>query len=313
MTPSTSSFSSSITGVLSSISINTEQHNDPVSNIYSNYKPSVDSPFSSVKPRTWVELEQWHQSLRNFLNQDKAIQPPRRYSGIPYGEILNPHVEHEILFADEEILKIEQLTFAKYSPLAPDYSKVVTDVFKLVFQGNSANGKKSVCRNIEYGLFALAKTFDDRHVIFQSGLEASCAAMLIMDLGKTPDLKALNCLLLGDDLESYIKRSELIPVKTELSTDDVMGKIREIQKLIHKNGPGIFMISTYHYPFIIDQIVIDRHSEAEGAVDIRDPHHGWAITVTLKALKDLIEDFYPDRMTFLQMERAVSFLAQEAR
>lgn len=310
MTSSATSFSSSITRM----PINPNQHNDAtLSNVYATYKPPVHSPFTFVKPRTWVELEKWYQDLLNFLDEDKAVKPPRRYSGMPYGENLNPHVEHDILFDDDEILKVEKLTFAKHSPLAPSFSKEITDVFQIIFYGNSENGKRSICRNIEYGLFALSKTFDDRHVIFQSGLEASCAAMLMMDLGKTPDLKSLNYLLLGKDLDNYIAAHKLLPVKTIISKDDVMERICEIQKLIDKDGPGILMISTYHYPFIIDRIVIDQHSEAKGAVDIRDPHHGWAITITLTALNNLLEDFLSATTTFLQIERTVSFSIQEAR
>ncbi|MBX9744553.1 MAG: hypothetical protein K2X08_05020, partial [Chlamydiales bacterium] len=134
MASSATPFSTSITEMLSNTHGSHQQNNATISNIYFNHKTSINSPFTSDKPHTWVELKKWHQSLLNFLSQDEAIQPPRRYSAIPYGQILNPNVEHDILFSDEEILKIEKLTFAKFSPLTPLSSKEVTDVFKLVFQ-----------------------------------------------------------------------------------------------------------------------------------------------------------------------------------
>lgn len=283
-----------------------------VASVYEEHKPSSPlSPFSYPKPYTWVALKEWHKNLLIFLKTGQSIQPPRRYSGFPSRHTPNPALEFAELFAWNEILKVEALTFVKQSPFSHEYSKSEVGVIKNIFKENIEERKNSLVRRIENRLFSLAQTSDGRHVIFHPELDAACAAMLIMDQGKNTGFqRELSKIEEPQELEEYIKNYGLVPVCTVIPANDKMQRIIYLQKLLDKDGPGILFIQGNYFSFIIDKIVT---SEAGGgSVEIRDPHHGWAITITLKALLKTFRS--NNSLTFLQTENPeFGFVTKKAR
>lgn len=105
------------------------------------------------------------------------------------------------------------------------------------------------------------------------GCTAAVAAMLIADHGKTVDIHELKMRNLGGDTNILkdIRKAGLTPIETEISSLD------ELRKAIEKNGSGIVSITgdtIGNHVIVVDNVSADLKS-----VRLRDPYHGWEITV----------------------------------
>lgn len=108
------------------------------------------------------------------------------------------------------------------------------------------------------------------------GCTAATAAMLIVDHGKQPDLQVLRMRNLGNDENQVrdIKAAGLNPVINTANT------LKELQNLIQKNGSAVVTViedAGFHV------VVVDAVSADFSKIRLRDPYHGWEITVTQKA------------------------------
>ncbi len=108
------------------------------------------------------------------------------------------------------------------------------------------------------------------------GCTAAAAAMLIVDWGGKCDVQALISRNLGNDtdIDADIRKAGLTPKFTNIKN------LSELQKAIQKNGPAIVSISGEcgSHVIVVDEIKND-------IVRLRDPYHGWEISVTAEALR----------------------------
>lgn len=130
---------------------------------------------------------------------------------------------------------------------------------------------------------------DDMHkVVIQQqatrGCTAAAAMMLIYDAGKRISISALRTTNLGNTslIQGFIKKAGLTPKVTVIpytSTHD-SSLLKIIEELIQKRGSAIVSITSEEIGAHV--IVIDAiHSDL--SVRLRDPYHGWAVTVTGQA------------------------------
>lgn len=126
-------------------------------------------------------------------------------------------------------------------------------------------------------------TINNKIVIQQQatrGCTAAAAAMLIYDAGGDVDLNSLINTNLGDtvSIKDLIARAGLTPLVNtlnfELTPDDMLMQLRE---MLLKNGSAIVKTNNDIGGHVI---VIDAISEDLQHIRLRDPCHGWEITVT---------------------------------
>lgn len=108
------------------------------------------------------------------------------------------------------------------------------------------------------------------------GCSAGAAAMLIMDNGKKPSISEITTRNLGNNesMLREIKNAGLKGIQTSVKN------LSELRKAIIQNGSCIVHVNVKlgsHF------VVVDEVSEDLSQVRLRDPYHGWEITVTAKA------------------------------
>lgn len=123
---------------------------------------------------------------------------------------------------------------------------------------------------------------DDNKAIIQQqatrGCTAAVAAMLIKDQGGDVDIASLEERNLGtnEDIKEYIRTAGFEPIDFGNSRD-----LQELRKNLLKNGSGIVSITDPEIGGHV--IVVDEVSADLQRVRLRDPYHGWKITVTSEA------------------------------
>lgn len=131
----------------------------------------------------------------------------------------------------------------------------------------------------------IAKGVNGKAVIQQQatrGCTAACVAMLQADHGKAVDWDELMLCNLGDiDTMRWSLEASGLKVLTER-----IESFDQLQEQIRLNGPAIVSVNTGYgsHRIIVDSIAFDQFSAI-----IREPYHGWQITVTGKALKTALE------------------------
>jgi hypothetical protein len=142
-------------------------------------------------------------------------------------------------------------------------------------------------REINLGSNIKAHLTDNGKVVIQQqaarGCTAAAVAMLVHDARKSINLNSLRSTNLGntDDIKHWITKAGLTPQVTTLSLKDAPDDLmHSLQKLIHDYGSAI--ISTDNdiggHVIVVDTVSIDL-----SFIRLRDPYHGWAITVTREA------------------------------
>lgn len=140
-------------------------------------------------------------------------------------------------------------------------------------------------REINLGKNIRADITDNGKVVIQQqatrGCTAAVAAMLIHDAQKSIDLSALRFTNIGNtrNIENWITKANLTPRVTDLGViRDPDERIITLQKLIRDHGSAI--VSTDNdvgcHVIVVDEVRKD-------SVRLRDPYHGWEITVTINA------------------------------
>lgn len=127
------------------------------------------------------------------------------------------------------------------------------------------------------------------------GCTAAVAAMLIMDHGKNSNLDELCHRNLGNDENQIrdIENAGLTPLVNN-ATD-----LKGLKILLQKHGPAIAKLSGSLGGHVI---VVDEVSEDLSKVRLRDPYHGWEITVTSEAfMKEWAARLYADGGKLIQV------------
>lgn len=118
-----------------------------------------------------------------------------------------------------------------------------------------------------------------KKAIFQQlstrGCTAATAAMFILDRGKIPDLQSMKSRNLGNDEDQIrdIKNGGLTPL-TQFATTLI-----ELKNLLEQCGPAIVTLQGK----LGNHVVIVDEVNDSLQVRLRDPYHGWEITVTKEA------------------------------
>lgn len=173
-----------------------------------------------------------------------------------HGRGAKPH-----LFQDKEILNVHQV------------------LRKQLLDGERPSEVPGVQLGIEWRPIYAEFTAHQKAIIQQAamrGCTAAVTAMLIMDHGKECDIGSLRMRNLGQTgtMKHDIEKAGLKPVISPCRT------LADLKKLIQAHGSAIISISGEigGHVIIVDAIEGDR-------ARIRDPYHGWEITITLDALK----------------------------
>lgn len=106
------------------------------------------------------------------------------------------------------------------------------------------------------------------------GCTAAVAAMLIQDHGKQPNIDELIERNLGndDDQERDLREAGLTPIT------HTAANLNELQKLLHQYGPAIVSVRDRYLGNHV--ILVDDVSADLSRIRIRDPYHGWEITIS---------------------------------
>jgi hypothetical protein len=116
---------------------------------------------------------------------------------------------------------------------------------------------------------------------FPYSCTAAASAMLILDKHGQCDTHALKERNFGgsDDLMTDIRNADFTPIKNTATN------VEDLAKLINKNGSAIVSIMMTETSILMKRtdhsIVVDAITDKE--VRLRDPYHGWEISVTLTA------------------------------
>jgi serine/threonine protein phosphatase PrpC len=126
---------------------------------------------------------------------------------------------------------------------------------------------------------AVEKTEYGKWVIQQQatrGCTAAVAAMLITDAGGMLSVDELKYRNLGSDKDEIrdIQAAGLTPIVTKIDRD-----VEQLRLLIQLNGSAIVSVND---PALGGHVVV-VDSVTDDSVTLRDPYHGWAITVTKEA------------------------------
>lgn len=113
------------------------------------------------------------------------------------------------------------------------------------------------------------------HQQARRGCTAATAAMLIFDNGKKPDLQKLRSTNLGND-ESQISDIEDVGL-TALESD--CKDLKQLREAIMNKGSCIATTRNA----LGGHVVVDHVSEDLSKIRLRDPYHGWEISVTQEA------------------------------
>ncbi|MEI6242524.1 MAG: hypothetical protein WCP39_03860, partial [Chlamydiota bacterium] len=237
------------------------------------------------------ELKGWakYQALL-AENQQEGIRPfitpSRRVCGFSGVESIYTKslIRNAVFITAEEIIKVHPMRFLSHSPFGTN-SPDMEDWYPDLAENNSVWEEEILPALINIQLQAIAFTESNRHVILQQAGKScvpTCIGMLVLDHKKTPNYKAIKETNLADNKQAieWIKEAGLTPKMTEIP--NVGNKAEFLVKCLQENGSG--KLSIDHPEICGHGIVLDEISIENNTAMIRDPSHGWALTIKLNAL-----------------------------
>lgn len=149
-----------------------------------------------------------------------------------------------------------------------------------LFSDSEIVEKLDIIKRIEIGSNVYASYTKNRKTIIQQqatrGCTAATAAMLIMDNRKKPDLIALRTRSLAYD-QDQIRDIQNAGLKAVINSAN---NLSELRNLIIQNDSCIVSVSGRLGGHVI---VVDEVSKNLCKIRLRDPYHGWEITVNSEA------------------------------
>ena len=139
----------------------------------------------------------------------------------------------------------------------------------------------------------IGKTKDGKHVLLQQGARAcavTAVAMLVLDLEKTPPDFSTGKMVSDDQVVKWVEKSGLKPICSEKLSKELL------VERIKKYGPGILGIS--HPDAKGHDVILDAIDLLKKTATIRDPYHGWMITMKLAPLMSWVNK----HSCFIQIE-----------
>ncbi|VHO03289.1 papain-like cysteine protease family protein [Candidatus Rhabdochlamydia sp. T3358] len=143
------------------------------------------------------------------------------------------------------------------------------------------------CKNLNTGeeeKVYIEFTQNNKAIIQQQatiGCTAATAAMLIKDRGGKPDFSTLQCRNLGndEDIQQDIQNAGFRPMITRL----IPNSLPKLRKQLLEYGSAI--VSIWDPQAGGHSIVVDEVSKNLSQVRLRDPYHGWEITVSAEVFQ----------------------------
>lgn len=128
---------------------------------------------------------------------------------------------------------------------------------------------------------------EGRSVIQQQvfrGCTAACAAMLISDHDGKVNINDLKNSNLGNEesIREMMVEGGVSPFTSKIIAKKRADRLLQLQKYLLQDGPAIVSVNVNGGHVII----VDEISEDFTKVKIRDPYHGWMITIKVKAFLD---------------------------
>jgi hypothetical protein len=198
-------------------------------------------------------------------------------------------------FSNDEILGIHPMKILPNSPFVYNL-----DEFKKEWQDKGLDIEEEIKKNdaiikkfhqergidlekeTEKAEKAISITREGKHVILQQALRScvpTCVGMLVLDHGKIPNyFDIANADLANEQLaEMWFKEAGLASKCSYLDR-----KKTTLVQSLNNHGPGILSIN---HPDVGGHVIIlDEISIQKQTATIRDPFHGWMITVRLQSL-----------------------------
>jgi hypothetical protein len=147
--------------------------------------------------------------------------------------------------------------------------------------------KKHVMRYIDCGPYpattkVVAIALNGKHIVWQQAIR-SCAptaiSMLALDRGKPFLAKEITYAVTNNEVMiGYILKAGFNPVVHPLKGIEVE-KAQALEKIIATTGPGLLHIQ--HPNLASHTVVLDEISLAKWRVTLREPYHGYMITISL--------------------------------
>lgn len=221
--------------------------------------------------------------------------PPRRLCNFSMNDN-NPRTRERAkkdqFVTNEELIKIYPMRFLPNSPFVPQIDPETAEMIvanKKIIERLGLKDLEDPKKQEE----AIAITESGKHVILQQALKScvpTCVAMLILDHGETPNYELCRTTNLAnsDQAVVWLKKAKLESRISKIPEDNTKEFLSECLKA---HGPGILGI---HHPSISAHVVVlDEISLETNEAVIRDPFHGWMISVKLDALIPWVknEDF----------------------
>lgn len=140
---------------------------------------------------------------------------------------------------------------------------------------------------------------EGKHVILQQAVRScfpSALTMLALDFKGTPlfDIMATTNITSAERKVHYLKQTGLQFVTHSLSGTPAQ-KVETLEQLLTKGRPGILIIE--HPDLGGHSVVLDEVSRQKGTATLRDPYHGWMITMRLPPLMTWIGGEFLQPMT----------------
>lgn len=187
---------------------------------------------------------------------------------------------------DDEILKVHPIRFLRESPFV-QFLDLGGDDLEIGSMKPEKYEKylklfETSLQEIDKAVHAIGVTERGEHVLLQQAVKScvpTCIGMLLLDRGKTPNYGAIVNTHLSkiEESISWVKEAGLRPIVTELSESSA---VETLKQCLQTEGPGMLSVSNetigYHV-IILDAIEGDT-------ARIREPFHGWSLTIKLDAL-----------------------------
>ncbi|MEI6242522.1 MAG: hypothetical protein WCP39_03850 [Chlamydiota bacterium] len=250
---------------------------------------SHPNPLETVKKTS--ELKGWakYQALL-AENQQEVIRPfitPSRrvcgFSGIE-SEYTKYLIRNAVFITAKEIIKVHPMRFLSHSPYGT-LSPFAERLTRAQNENDPIWEERILPDLINIQLQAIAFTESNRHVILQQAAKScvpTCVGMLVLDHKKTPNYDAIELTNLANDEQAveWVRETGLTPKFTEIP--NVSNKTEFLVRCLKENGSGALGID--HPKIGGHDIVLDEISIENNTAVIRDPFHGWALTIKLNAL-----------------------------
>lgn len=243
-----------------------------------------------------VAVSKSHKELFNQLNDSQKPAHTSRHIAFNPDVRGRPFKRHEAPKAVSEVTSIVAPLHQPQTRTYPPISIIDTVVYSRSGNIQSAHGqteffkddeildKADITRSVSLGSDVYAHYTKHKKAIIQQqatgGCTAAVTAMLIVDKDKKPNLTALQNRDLGDDsdMEFDLTNAGLIPI---VSSAQNLTQLKALiapdnrSAIVHMQGDTLGA-----HVVIVDAIASDLSS-----IRLRDPYHGWEITVSKQAFE----------------------------